>query len=111
MSIHHCRHIHFTTVMAGLFAAFMLQPARAAEPGTVRQIVDASDLDLRSAAGQATLNHRIAIAALQVCEVALDGDLLSDCPWQARKRAGAQVNALAAGASPPAEIAVAGPTR
>jgi UrcA family protein len=84
--------------LAALVATAAMPAARAADANTVSLRVSAADLDLRTSAGQATLRHRIAVAALKVCEAAMDGDMLEDCPWQARHRAAPQVNAMIASA-------------
>ena len=55
-------------------AAMLATPARA-EAGAVHYSVTTADLDLRTAAGQRALDHRLAIAVVEVCGRPSDADL------------------------------------
>ena len=66
----------FTTfALAMIASAATITPVVAAVPATATSIVRTADLDLGSAAGQRTLDHRIAIAIVEACGVASDADL------------------------------------
>jgi len=115
ITIAHTRTLFLALAIAGLSTA-ATAPARAEDQDTVSRKVSAADLDLRTSAGQATLHHRIAVAALKVCEQVGGSDPLtyytaSDCIKQARESAQPQLSALIAAAKSPNMVAEAGPAR
>ena len=111
MFVFYRRRSSLALALAALLAAGGTSLARAGETGWVSQHVSASDLNLRTSAGQAELRHRVALAALKVCVAAWDGDLPSDCAWQARRGAQPQVDALVAAARSDTAVASAAPAR
>jgi UrcA family protein len=88
-------------VAAGLTTFTAVSPALASDGGVV---VSYDDLNLRSAAGRATLNARIARAAIMVCGTALNTELdiaagVNACRADVVASARAQVAALDDGES------------
>ena len=55
--------------------AFTATPALAEPPVAVSTTVQTADLDLSSQAGQRALDHRLSLAAKEVCGVASDVDI------------------------------------
>ncbi len=64
-----------TKIFLATLLAFTATPALAELPSTVSTTVQIADLDLSSAAGQRALNHRLALAAKEVCGTASDIDV------------------------------------
>lgn len=64
-----------TKIFLATLLAFTAAPALAEAPVSVSTTVETADLDLSSAAGQRALNHRLAIAAKEVCGTASDVDV------------------------------------
>jgi UrcA family protein len=64
-----------TKIFLATLLAFTATPALAEAPVSVSTTVQTADLDLSSAAGQRALNHRLAIAAKEVCGSASDADV------------------------------------
>ena len=98
-------------ITAGLIkgAPTLAQPA--ADPALNVRFVHTADLDLSSAAGKRVLEHRLTIAAREVCGVASDVDLegkneVRKCRTDVLARAHAQQDALLAAAGRGSVIAV-----
>ena len=64
-----------TKIFLATLLAFTATPALAEPPVSVSTTVETADLDLSSAAGQRALNHRLTIAAKEVCGTASDVDV------------------------------------
>lgn len=64
-----------TKIFLATLLAFTAIPALAEPPVTVSTTVRTADLDLSSPAGQRALNHRLTLAAKEVCGIASDVDL------------------------------------
>ena len=64
-----------TKIFLATLLAFTATPALAESPVSVSTTVQTADLDLSSAAGQRALNHRLTIAAKEVCGTASDVDI------------------------------------
>jgi UrcA family protein len=64
-----------TKIFLATLLAFTATPALAEPPVTVSTTVQTADLDLSSPAGQQSLNHRLIIAAKEVCGTASDVDV------------------------------------
>jgi UrcA family protein len=64
-----------TKIFLATLLAFTATPALAEPPVTVSTIVQTADLDLSSQAGQRALDHRLTLAAKEVCGSASDVDL------------------------------------
>jgi len=64
-----------TKIFLATLLAFTATPALAEPPVTVSTTVQTADLDLSSQAGQQALNHRLALAAKEVCGTASDVDV------------------------------------
>src|SRR5436190_1099053 len=64
-----------TKIFIATLLAFTATPALAESPATVSSTVQTADLDLSSAAGQRALNHRLSLAAIDVCGTASDVDI------------------------------------
>jgi UrcA family protein len=64
-----------TKIFLATLLAFTATPALAEPPVTVTSIVQTADLDLSSQAGQRALNHRLSLAAIEVCGTASDADI------------------------------------
>ena len=64
-----------TKIFLATLLAFTVAPALAEPPMTVSTTVQTADLDLSSAAGQQALNHRLSLAAKEVCGAASDVDI------------------------------------
>jgi UrcA family protein len=64
-----------TKIFLATLLTFSATPALAQPPVTVSTTVRTADLDLSSAAGQQALNHRLTIAAKEVCGSASDVDV------------------------------------
>ena len=64
-----------TKIFLATLLAFTATPALAEPPVTVSSTVQTADLDLSSQAGQRALNHRLSIAAKEVCGTASDVDV------------------------------------
>ena len=64
-----------TKIFLATLLAFTATPVLAEPPVTVSMTVQTADLDLSSTAGQQTLNHRLTIAAKEVCGIASDVDV------------------------------------
>lgn len=62
-------------VLAMIASADTITPVIAAPPATAIAIVRTADLDLGTAAGQRTLDHRLTIAIVEACGAASDVDL------------------------------------
>jgi UrcA family protein len=64
-----------TKIFLATLLAFSATPALAEPPVTVSTTVQIADLDLSSKSGQQALNHRLNLAAKEVCGVASDVDV------------------------------------
>jgi UrcA family protein len=64
-----------TKIFLATLLAFTAAPALAEPPVSVSTTVQTADLDLSSAAGQRSLNHRLVVAAKEVCGTASDVDI------------------------------------
>jgi UrcA family protein len=64
-----------TKIFIATLLAFTVTPALAEPPVTVTSIVQTADLDLSSHAGQRALDHRLSLAAKEVCGTASDVDI------------------------------------
>jgi UrcA family protein len=64
-----------TKIFIATLLAFTATPALAEPPVTVTSTVQTADLDLSSQAGQRALNHRLSLAAIEVCGTASDVDI------------------------------------
>lgn len=64
-----------TKIFLATLLAFTATSALAEPPVTVSTTVQTADLDLSSAAGQRALNHRLGLAAKEVCGKASDVDV------------------------------------
>jgi UrcA family protein len=64
-----------TKIFLATLLAFSATPALAEPPVTVSTTVQTGDLDLSSAAGQRALNHRLTLAAKEVCGKASNIDV------------------------------------
>jgi UrcA family protein len=64
-----------TKIFIATLLAFTVTPALAEPPVTVTSIVQTADLDLSSQAGQRALEHRLSLAAKEVCGTASDVDI------------------------------------
>ena len=64
-----------TKIFLATLLAFTATPALAEPPVTISTTVQTADLDLSSSAGQRALNHRLALAAKEVCGTASDIDV------------------------------------
>jgi len=64
-----------TKIFLATLLAFSATPALAQPPVTVSTTVQTADLDLSSAVGQRALDHRLTIAAKEVCGTASDADV------------------------------------
>jgi UrcA family protein len=61
--------------LALIASAVTITPVVAAEPATATTIVRTADLDLGSAAGRRTLEHRLSIAIVEACGTVSNVDL------------------------------------
>ena len=64
-----------TKTFIAMLIAFSATPALAEPPAIATSVVQTADLDLSSQAGQRALNHRLALAAKEVCGTASDVDI------------------------------------
>jgi len=64
-----------TKIFIATLLAFTATPALAEPPVTVSTTVQVADLDLSSKSGQRALNHRLSLAAKEVCGTASDVDI------------------------------------
>jgi UrcA family protein len=64
-----------TKIFIATLLAFTATPALAEPPVTITSTVQTADLDLSSKAGQSTLDHRLSLAAKEVCGTASDADI------------------------------------
>jgi UrcA family protein len=64
-----------TKIFLATLLAFTATPTLAEPPVTVSTTVQTADLDLSSPAGQRALNHRLSLAAKEVCGTASDVDV------------------------------------
>ncbi|MCF2513749.1 UrcA family protein [Sphingomonas sp. G124] len=64
-----------TKIFIATLLAFTASPALAEPPVTVTSTVHIADLDLSSKAGQRALDHRLSVAAKEVCGTAYDVDV------------------------------------
>ena len=64
-----------TKIFIATLLALTATPALAEPPVTISSTVQTADLDLSSAAGQRALNHRLSLAAIDVCGTASDVDI------------------------------------
>jgi len=64
-----------TKIFIATLLAFTATPALAEQPVTVSTTVQVADLDLSSKSGQRALNHRLSLAAKEVCGTASDVDI------------------------------------
>lgn len=64
-----------TKIFLATLLAFTATPALAEPTVTVSTTVQTADLDLSSSAGQRALDHRLSLAAKEVCGVASDVDI------------------------------------
>ncbi|GAA0864746.1 hypothetical protein GCM10009115_20520 [Sphingopyxis soli] len=90
-----------TLILAALAATSLGQPAFA-EPVTQTVVVQHSDLDLNTAAGARTLQHRVWRAVVAVCGTASDADIVGKNDIRQCRRDTMQV------ASAKADLAIAG---
>jgi UrcA family protein len=65
-----------TKIFIATLLAFTATPALAEPPVAVSMTVQTADLDLSSQAGQRALDHRLSIAAKEVCGTASDVDVV-----------------------------------
>ena len=87
------------SLLALLSSAFTITPVIAAEAETATSIVRTADLDLGSAAGQRTLEHRLSIAIVEACGSASNVDLegrnaVRACRVEARAKVAAERDRL-----------------
>jgi UrcA family protein len=86
-------------IMAAIVAATLAAPALAAAPDQVTTVrVQTADLDLSTAAGQRTLNRRLASAMVRLCgmPVFFSRDELAEldaCKTEATQAAASQIDA------------------
>ncbi len=103
--------------VAGLIATAGPVSAYANERDSDSMTVAARELDLRTPTGAASLRHRVAIAAYNVCAEGKPGDAISsaafrDCVNAAIRRASRRVETLIAAAQGATMLAsAAGPSR
>jgi UrcA family protein len=64
-----------TKIFLATLLAFTAIPALAEPPVTISTTVQTADLDLSSQAGQRALDHRLSLAAKEVCGIASDVDI------------------------------------
>lgn len=64
-----------TKIFIATLLAFTASPALAEPPVIATSTVQTADLDLSSKAGQRALNHRLSVAAKEVCGTASDADV------------------------------------
>lgn len=86
-------------LLALMSSAVTLSPVIAAEPYTATSIVRTVDLDLNSAGGQRTLEHRLSIAIVEACGSASNVDLegqnaVRACRVEARAKVAAERDRL-----------------
>jgi len=100
-----------TKIFIATLLAFTATPALAEPPVTVTSTVQTADLDLSSQAGQRALNHRLSIAAKEVCGTASDVDVAGKndvrrCREETLARvAGDRDQRIAAASNEPIEVA------
>jgi UrcA family protein len=64
-----------TKIFIATLLAFTASPALAEPPVIATSTVQTADLDLSSKAGQRALDHRLSVAAKEVCGTASDADI------------------------------------
>ena len=64
-----------TKIFLATLLAFSATPALAEPPVVATSVVQTADLDLSSEAGQRALDHRLSVAAKEVCGIASDVDV------------------------------------
>lgn len=64
-----------TKIFIATLLAFTASPALAEPPVIATSTVQTADLDLSSKAGQRALDHRLSVAAKEVCGMASDADI------------------------------------
>ena len=64
-----------TKIFIATLLAFTASPALAEPPVISTSTVQTADLDLSSKAGQRALDHRLSVAAKEVCGTASDADI------------------------------------